>query len=1660
MTGMTTPIIARRLFMACVLLLAGTSALAQQVSVSRDHGVPGTSVIVTGSGFSNDDTSVRVTYNTDHDFIAEGPCPVVGGSFSCSFIVPEVPTESACQNNCGGGGITSTLRATGNTGGNNFWTPTEYTDSATTNFDVAEGISLRPSSGPPGTLVTVWGTGFSSSDTFNEVKFGGQTVAQGDVLGNFNGIGTGCLTWGYLAGGSVSANGACTFTVPDVAGGTDYPVTMTGYLGPLESESYFTTFYVIDPYQKTIQDAPSCAELQGAWEAGTSTCTLHSVATIGVRAMLTIPPGVTVIVSGDLAGLVNQGAIDNRGTLLITNSGVVRNIGNIVNGGTIDNRGSFYNTGTFLTTAMDQTQSGSFINRGSVTNSGLFASEGNNFGTVTVMVNSNTCLGDGLSATDPRRGMVSSEAPYVVFGNWNAGVCTVGLFSGGPEYFTVPQGTLWQVPAGTTLKNQGMLDVFGEIDNAGSLMNEALSLDGQYLPNSGFLAVYNKVVNNGTLTNQNGGSLGIGGTLDNNGALHNLPSGGIFVSGTLNNIGLINNGGGLYNYAIVNNSGTILNSGVISTRLTVFSEIVNTGEGSIVNQDGGTTNGVGGTITGTLGPTRIDLTAATCASFSGTWISLSNTCVLGLGTELTIDVATILTVGAGVTLQSFGLVTVGGQIDDYGTIINQGGFVIGINGRITTGAVVVKSGAAFANYDYLVIDALLLNGGSFTNAATGDILNRGTLTNTGTLTDCRFTDCGSTFPLAPTVVALSSTPNPSAIGQTVTLTAIVSPDQSSGTVTFYDGETSLGSAQIVFGSGRAALTTGAIGSGTRSITAQYNGDVSHAPAASAPLVQIVSANASAPIAVAVADFDGDGGADLAVAQFGSDTVAILPGNGDGTFRAAGFYAVGRNPIFIAAGDFNADGQADLAVVNHGAASVSVLLGHTDETFRSAMHYAAPFGAYPRSLAIADLNRDGKADLVVGSSGYASVLLGSGDGTFQSALQVTHADAIDAGSIATGDFDGDGDVDLVITTWIGNTVNVLRGNGDGTFAAPVVYRDNGFLGLRTVAVADTNGDGHSDLIVASAFTNNFTGTNLSVLLGNGDGSFQAARNFASAAGLESLLATDLNGDGVIDIAVASPNGALSTANVWLGKGDGSFHAAIAYPVGTNPSAIAAGDFNGDGRPDLVTTNPDSNDLTVLVGLFPVLPLLTVTANDATIVYGQPLPDFSASYFGFVNGDTAASLDGTLSFTTSATHTSDAGTYPVMPGGIASTDYSITFTAGALTIARASQAISFAPLGNRSFGDAPFTVVATGGASGNDVTFVATGICGVVADLVTITNVGECTVTASQESSANYLAAADVSRSFIVVDTTPPSFSGMPADQSHEAAGAAGAAVIYSPPTAADALDGDRPVTCSPASGSTFPLGPTMVACTAADASANTATATFTVTVIDTTAPSVTAADPTAEATSSAGAVVTYSASANDIVDGSLTPTCAPASGSIFALGTTIVSCSAIDARGNSASVTAMVTVQDTIAPVVTYTGNAGSYTADQAVDIQCAATDSGSGVASTTCANITGPAYHFAVGMNTYSANATDVVGNAGQASTSFTIVVSSRSVQNLVISFSTNQGLTSGLTAKLAAAANAANANARRGQLNAFENQVRAQTGKALTAAQAAILLQLGQSLY
>ena len=227
--------------------------------------------------------------------------------------------------------------------------------------------------------------------------------------------------------------------------------------------------------------------------------------------------------------------------------------------------------------------------------------------------------------------------------------------------------------------------------------------------------------------------------------------------------------------------------------------------------------------------------------------------------------------------------------------------------------------------------------------------------------------------------------------------------------------------------------------------------------------------------LALADFNGDGHIDIAVADVSSSNVAILLNKGDGTFAAPVNYPSGPNPYSLGTADFNGDGHADLAVTNYCDVSqekgncpstqttVAVLLGNGDGTFASPVTYQAGNG--PFDLAIGDFNGDGKPDLAVtlGTLMSVSVLLNNGDGTFQSPLNY----AVGAGSyLGLGDFNGDGSPGLVLPTDTG--LEELQGTGKGGFYAAVNYFVQGALyGLP--GVGDLNGDGRPDIVVATDVT---------------------------------------------------------------------------------------------------------------------------------------------------------------------------------------------------------------------------------------------------------------------------------------------------------------------------------------------------------------------------------------------------------------------------------------------------------------------------------------------------------------------------------------------------------------------------------------------------------------
>jgi acetyl esterase/lipase len=336
-----------------------------------------------------------------------------------------------------------------------------------------------------------------------------------------------------------------------------------------------------------------------------------------------------------------------------------------------------------------------------------------------------------------------------------------------------------------------------------------------------------------------------------------------------------------------------------------------------------------------------------------------------------------------------------------------------------------------------------------------------------------------------------------------------------------------------------------------------------------------------PRSVVAGDFQGRGIQDLAVANSSANTVSIFLGNGDGTFAAAQTVAVGQTPSYVTAGDFNGDGIPDLAVANSGSNDISILLGHGDGTFGLPHNFSVlPQGRSPQSIAIGDFNGDGMPDLAVTNraSNNVSLLLGNGDGTFAPASSIPVGGA--ATFVVTADFDHDGHQDLAVTTvdssrYLRGTLSIVLGNGGGTFRAGqslAVGRN-----LTSMAVHDFNGDGVADLAVTSAATDA-----VSVLLGSGDGTYTLNRNYQVGGQAQSIAVGDFDGDGIPDLVTTSAYGSVS---VLLGNGDGTFQTARDFWGGANPIAVGAGDFNGDGRDDLAVAQNFTNQLSVLLNNSP-------------------------------------------------------------------------------------------------------------------------------------------------------------------------------------------------------------------------------------------------------------------------------------------------------------------------------------------------------------------------------------------------------------------------------------------------------------------------------------------
>ncbi len=502
-----------------------------------------------------------------------------------------------------------------------------------------------------------------------------------------------------------------------------------------------------------------------------------------------------------------------------------------------------------------------------------------------------------------------------------------------------------------------------------------------------------------------------------------------------------------------------------------------------------------------------------------------------------------------------------------------------------------------------------------------------------------------------------------------------------------------------------------------------------------------------PISVSIGDLDGDGKADLAVPNLADNTISVYRNTSssrsitNASFAPKVDFATGTQPIFVAMGDIDGDDLADLAVANYGSTTVSVYrnAGNSGSITTASFVPKVDFttGVFPYSVSIGDLDGDGKADLVVANNGNATVSLyrntsSSGaitTASFAAKVDLTTGDA--PTFLAMGDLDGDSKVDLAVANRFSNTVSVIRNmSSSGSITASSFAAKVDFItGTQPIFVAinDLDGDGKADLAVA-----NYGSNTVSVIRNN----LVVSQSITFAA-----LPAKTFGDA--NFAV------LATASSGLPVTYSSSNTAVATIAGSTVTIVGGGTST-------ITASQAGNDF------FAAAPNVTQTLTVNKATQSITFATFPTKTFGDASFTLSATASSGLPITYTSSNTSVAtiagSTVTIVGGGTS------TITAGqagndsfaaaanvtqTLTVNKASQAITFAALPAKTFGDASFTLSATT-SSGLPITysFSNTAVATVSGNTVTVVGVGTSTITASQAGNDSFNSAANVTQTLTV------------------------------------------------------------------------------------------------------------------------------------------------------------------------------------------------------------------------------------------------------------------------------------------------------------------------
>jgi Ca2+-binding RTX toxin-like protein len=385
---------------------------------------------------------------------------------------------------------------------------------------------------------------------------------------------------------------------------------------------------------------------------------------------------------------------------------------------------------------------------------------------------------------------------------------------------------------------------------------------------------------------------------------------------------------------------------------------------------------------------------------------------------------------------------------------------------------------------------------------------------------------------------------------------------------------------------------------------------------------------------AVADVNGDGKLDLLTVGAFSNEIVVHLGNGNGTFQSGLAPLALGNSGGMAIADLNGDGKADLVATDSNGPTLSVFFGNGNGTFETPQTYAAVVST---CVAIANLTGDATPDIIVAgrdSSGTIDAFLGNGNGTFQAPSTIAAGGAITAVSVA--DLNGDGIPDLVVAAHVtGETtdVEVLLGNGNGTFQPPqIVASGSEFLSF---AVGNFEGS-IPDIATVDAMTDS-----VNIVLGNGDGTFAAGPTYAASPNPTDITVADMTGDGIDDLIIANSGQvdiSQPTTSVLLGNGNGTFQPQLTFSGVYQAAQVIAADLTGDGEPDIIENSRGSynNPVGILLNETPAASQNTfaVLSNGILTITGASnsdsisVTDDAGSVVAIENGQSSSPFSGVM------------------------------------------------------------------------------------------------------------------------------------------------------------------------------------------------------------------------------------------------------------------------------------------------------------------------------------------------------------------------------------------------------------------------------------------------